>query len=167
MQFQVPQFIETEDKIVGPLSLRQFIYVAIGCGISGVLYFVLQTWLWALLSVFFVGGAAAIAFIKIQGRPLLRVLTSGFNFYWHPQTYIWQPDHPTRTLRPMTEPQGGPNLSLQKIAEGMALHKSWQSLQTGEKMSAAELTDQKMYSRYQIFQKVSGQRDAARRVDYR
>ena len=28
MQFQVPQFIETEDKVVGPLTLRQFMYIA-------------------------------------------------------------------------------------------------------------------------------------------
>ena len=27
MQYQVPQFIETEDKVVGPFSLRQFAYV--------------------------------------------------------------------------------------------------------------------------------------------
>src|SRR5690348_6765362 len=159
MQFQVPQFIETEDKIVGPLSLRQFIYVGVGVGIAGVLYFLLQTWLWAILAAIIIGFAAAVSFIKIQGRPLIRVLTSGFNFYWKPQTYVWQPEHPTLQLHPQPEQPSGEAVSLQKIAEGMALHKSWQSLQTGEKVSAAQLTDQKMYNRYQIFQKVSGQRD--------
>ncbi len=168
MQFQVPQFIETEDKIVGPLSIRQFIYVAAGVGISGMLYFVLQTWLWAIIAAILVGASIAIAFVKIEGRPLVRVLASGFHYYWKPQTYVWQPEHPTLSLHPVPEPQpGGAGLTLQKIAEGMALHKSWQSLQTGEKLSSTQFTDQRMYGRYQIFQKTSGERQAARRVDYR
>ncbi|TSC61742.1 MAG: SsrA-binding protein, partial [Parcubacteria group bacterium Athens0416_74] len=32
MQFQVPQFIEVEDKIVGPLTFKQFVFIAGGLG---------------------------------------------------------------------------------------------------------------------------------------
>ena len=202
MQFQVPQFIETEDKIVGPLSLRQFLYVGAGVGISGMLYFVLQTWIWAILSVFFIGGSIAIAFIKIQGRPFVKVIASAFNFYWNPQTYVWQPEHPAVSLtredkkeekkkglsvedvlsgkalqkkwehiakEVAAAPGGAPTAgtSLADIAAGTSLHKSWASLQTGEQMSASQFTEKKMYGRYQIFQKISGERQAARRVDYR
>jgi hypothetical protein len=170
MQFQVPQFIETEDKIVGPLTLKQFIIVGVGVGLSGMLYFVLQTWLWIILSVFLVGGAGAMAFVKIQGRPLLRVIMSAFNFYWSPQTYVWQPEHPRLASLPREKAAGGPvfgGATLEKIAQGMALHKSWEKLQTGERMSDKQFTEQKMYGRYQIFQKLAGDRQAARRVDYR
>ena len=52
MQFQVPQFTEAEDKIVGPLTLRQFIYIAAAGGVSVMLYFAVITWLWAFLSMF-------------------------------------------------------------------------------------------------------------------
>ena len=34
MQFQVPQFIEVEDKIFGPLTFKQFVYVAGGAGLA-------------------------------------------------------------------------------------------------------------------------------------
>ena len=34
MQFQTPQFIETENKIIGPLTLKQFFYLAVGFGVS-------------------------------------------------------------------------------------------------------------------------------------
>lgn len=168
MQFQVPQFIETEDKIVGPLSLRQFLYVGAGAGLAGMLYFMLQTWLWAIFAVVLVGGAVAIAFVKIQGRPLARVILSAFNFYWNPQTYVWQPEHP----RPLKggvaqEKSGGGGFSLEKIAAGMALHKSWENLQTGERMSDKQFAEEKLSGRYQIFQKMAGDRQAARRVDYR
>lgn len=190
MQFQVPQFIETEDKIVGPLSIRQFIYVGVGVGISGLLYFILQTWLWAILSFIVVGGALAIAFVKIQGRPLTAVIASAFNFYWNPQTYVWQPEHPR--LGSLKAPKEGRDRLtakkeeakpkekvaleapeeerkgfLEKIAEGLALHKVWEDVQTGEKISDKQFTEDRMYGRYQIFQKLTGERHAARRVDYR
>ena len=38
MRFQVPQFIEVEDKIFGPLTLKQFIYVFGGGGLCFVFY---------------------------------------------------------------------------------------------------------------------------------
>jgi hypothetical protein len=167
MQFQVPQFIETEDKIVGPLSLRQFIYVGVGVGIAAILYFILQTWIWVILAFIFVGGSVALAFVKVEGRPLVNVVVSAFNFYWHPQTYVWQPEHQVQQKakeEPVKKPETG---TLQKIAEGMALHKSWQHVQTGEKISDKEFTERKMYGRYQILQKVSGERREAKRVDYR
>jgi len=171
MQFQVPQFIETEDKIVGPLSLRQFLYVGAGAGLAGMLYFVLQTWIWAIFAFILIGGAIAIAFVKIQGRPLTRVILSAFNFYWSPQTYVWQPEHTqlSKSAAPQEKSVAGVRggLSLEKIAAGMALHKSWESLQTGEKMSDKQFAEQKMSGRYQIFQKMAGDRQAARRVDYR
>jgi len=169
MQFQVPQFIETEDKIVGPLSLRQFIYVGVGVGISGMLFFILQFWLWVIIAVILIGGSVAIAFVKIGGRPLAKVVLSAFNFYWKPQTYVWQPEHPQleRSKAPAETKVPARNTVIEKIAEGTALHKSWEDVQTGKKMSAKQFTEQKMSGRYEIFRKLMGDREAARRVDYR
>lgn len=179
MQFQVPQFIETEDKIVGPLSLRQFIFIGSGIGICGLLYFILEPWLWLILTVIIMGSAVAIAFLKIQGRPFARVVLSAFNFYWNPQTYVWQPEHPVLS-RQEKEPEpkafknpfaAKPAVSAvdtrKKIAEGNALQRVRQDVVTGEKISAKEFTENKMYGRYQIFQKALGDRQVARRVDYR
>lgn len=94
MQYQVPQFIETEDKVVGPFSLRQFAFVGAAAVVSGVCYFLLQTWLFLIVAIILVGGAGALSFVKINGRPLLKILISAFNFYWKPQMYVWKPDHP-------------------------------------------------------------------------
>ena len=62
MLFQLPQFIETEDKIVGPFSLKQFLYVGVAFGISAILYFLVKTWVWLVLSTPLVGAAIAFAF---------------------------------------------------------------------------------------------------------
>jgi len=171
MQYQVPQFIETEDKVVGPFSIRQFAYVGAAAVVSGMCYFFLQTWLFAIVALILIGGALALSFVKVNGRPLIKVGVAAFNYYWKPQMYVWKSEHPapaqhaaptvTRELPPIAA-----------IASGNSLHKSWENLQTGtpapgKMQSDRQFVEKKMTERYQIFQRQSGERDAARRVDYR
>lgn len=167
MQFQVPQFIETEDKVVGPFTLRQFIYIAIGGAFSFMLFFTVQIWLWALLSIFLAVLSLGLGFIKLEGRPMNHVILAAFGFYWQPQTYVWQPEHPEiqkgeEAMRTLAKP----GISLENIVSGLALHGVWQKLQIGAKVSNRQFF-QKAQERYQIFQKLSGDRIAARRIDYR
>jgi hypothetical protein len=175
MQYQVPQFIETEDKVVGPFSLRQFAYVGAAAVVSGVCYFLLQPWLFFIIAFFLIGGSLALSFVKINGRPLIKIAISAFNFYWKPQLYIWKPDHPVAA-----QPQQHKAAIVRKlppiatIASGSSLHKSWENLQTGtpevkegKKTSDRQFLEKKMAERYEIFQRLSGDRAAARRVDYR
>src|ERR1700722_16187955 len=98
MQFQVPQFIETEDKIVGPLTLRQFAYMGVAFLLSAVLYFTVELWLCIIGAIIFFSIAFAFSFVKIEGRSFANVILSAFHFYWKPQTYVWQPEHPTIIL---------------------------------------------------------------------
>jgi hypothetical protein len=167
MQYQVPQFIETEDTIVGPFTMRQFIYVAVAGGFSFMLYFTVQTWLWVILSIFLVSGALAFSLVKIGGRPLTHVAISAFNFFWKPQTYTWQPERPElRKNEANMEKLAAPGISLEKIISGLALKNVWQQVQTGSKMSGKQFLG-KMTEHYEVFRKTTGEREAARRVDYR
>jgi len=81
-QFQVPQFIEVENKIVGPLSLKQFLYLAVAGIVCFMLYFILQLWLWLLITAILGGSAVALAFIKYNGQPLPKVAWAAFTFFW-------------------------------------------------------------------------------------
>lgn len=170
MQYQVPQFIETEDKVVGPFSLRQFLYVGAAALVSGICYFLLQPWLFFIIAFFLIGGALALSFIKINGRPLIKIGISAFNFYWKPQTYVWK----TPETIQLSKPKAPTTIVLppmEAIASGSSLHKSWQNLQTGtpikKKTSDRQFIEKKMNERYQILQHIGGDRTAARRVDYR
>ncbi len=180
MQYQVPQFIDTEDKVVGPFSLRQFAYVGIAAVISAISYFLLQTWLAIIIAIILVGGSLALSFVKINGRPLIKIATAAANYYWKPQTYIWKPDQPivphrrpapaVRELAPVLAQK--PAKTIKDVAAGDALHKSWQNLQTGTRppgklQSNHQFIEKKMAERYQIFRREMGDRQAARRVDYR
>src|SRR3989344_4575868 len=103
MQFQVPQFIETEAKIVGPLTLKQFGYLGAAGILSFLLFFVLQTWLWFIATAFLGISAAAFAFIKYHGRPLIIILKSALVYAWKPKLYLWQRQEEVFQLPKMPE----------------------------------------------------------------
>ena len=71
-QFQIPQFIEMEDKLFGPLTFKQFMYLVGGGGIC----FILYVWLPLpfIIKIIPIAGVAALAlalaFVKYNGRPL-------------------------------------------------------------------------------------------------
>jgi hypothetical protein len=164
VQFQIPQFIDTEDKIVGPLSIRQFIYIVIAAGISMVLYFSVRAWLWIILSVPLLGFAGGMAFIKVNGRPFAKFLRAGLSYYWKPQTYVWQPEQPKLVKTPEAVKKSL-GFSVEKLFSGMALKKAWGTVQVGA--PAPEVKPREGTEHYQIFHKITGEHEAAKRIDYR
>jgi hypothetical protein len=91
MQFQVPQFIEVEDKLFGPLTLKQFIYLAGGVGMSAILYFVIPYHFIAIiLAVPFVAFSLALAFYQINSKPFVEVLEAAISYYFKNKLYIWK-----------------------------------------------------------------------------
>ena len=92
MQYQVPQFIEVEDKIVGPLTIRQFIYLAGTGGLCIVYAFYLPAIVGILLAVPTVALGVSLAFYKINGKPFIEVLEAGFNYYLGAKFFLWKHD---------------------------------------------------------------------------
>ena len=89
MQFQIPQFIEVEDKIFGPFTFRQFVYLGGGAGISYILFRLFPIFLSLPLIgcvMAFVGG---LAFMQLNGRPFIIALEHGFFYSLHPKLYLW------------------------------------------------------------------------------
>lgn len=89
MQFQVPQFIEVEDKIFGPLTFRQFVYLAGGVGAGYLLWRVLPIYLSGPLIAGVVGLGAGLAFFKYNGQPFILALEHGFFFFIRSKLYLW------------------------------------------------------------------------------
>src|SRR3989338_4600931 len=89
MRFQVPQFIEVEDKIFGPLTFKQFIYIGGGVGICVILFTFLPKFLAILFSVPVIVFAGALAFYKINGKPFISVVESFLKFTAGSKLYIW------------------------------------------------------------------------------
>lgn len=170
MQFQVPQFIESEDKIIGPLTLRQFFYISGGIGLCFLLYFTVQVWLFAVFSVLIMGLTVSLALVKVNGRNLTKVVLDAFHFYWNPQVYVWQPEQPALPKNEQTLKGAPGGFSLEKVVAGFALKNAWRYLQTGSKAPEEEKLPEvevKTKEAYQVVHALSGERRVARRVDYR
>jgi len=89
-QYQVPQFIEVEDKIFGPLTLKQFIYLAGGAGVCLIFFTLLPLWLMFILSVPVMSFSAALAFYKINGRPFIVALEHAVGYFFGSKLYLWK-----------------------------------------------------------------------------
>lgn len=89
-QYQVPQFIDTEDRIVGPLTLKQFFIVAVGLGLSGLLFIVLRLSFAIILAVPIVTFAFVLAFLRVHGMPMWRYISSAAQYITSPQEYFWK-----------------------------------------------------------------------------
>jgi len=98
MEYQVPQFIEVEDKIFGPFTLKQFIYVAGGAGLCTVLVLYLPLVLGIILAVPVAAFSAALAFYKINNKTFIEVLEAGFNYYTKGRLYLWKKDATPTTV---------------------------------------------------------------------
>jgi|SRR5882724_7914227 len=166
MQFQVPQYIEAEDKIVGPFSLRQFLYIGSAGAISLILFYTVQTWLAVMLAMILVALALALAFAKVNGRPLAPTILAAISFYWKPQRYAWHaPKAPVATVRTGTVGFSETRSAREEVNTGSALKDIWQKLQVGGTQGKSKIRE--IGGRYEVFRGQTGERRVARRVDYR
>jgi hypothetical protein len=91
MRLQVPQFIEVEDKIFNQLTLKQFIYLAGGGGLSFMVYAFLGNFLLALIPIAIIMGiSSTFAFYKINNKPFINVVEAAFKYYFGNKLYIWR-----------------------------------------------------------------------------
>ncbi len=133
MRYQVPQFIEVEDKIFGPLTVKQFIYLV---GTVGLIYISFHL-LPGFVSFFVIPAigviGAALAFYKINNKPFITVIEAAFYYYLNAKLYIWKHSQvpkkgiaeSTKAIRNM--------ITIPKLSDSKLRDLSW-SLDINEKM---------------------------------
>ncbi len=110
-QYQVPQFITIEDKVFGPFTIKQFLYLAGG----GLLLVAARVFLapfifWLVAGV--IGGlAASFAFLKINEQPFPVIFKNAVFYFLRPRLYIWKKEVQTK---PRTKTEVKPSESLIK-----------------------------------------------------
>ena len=103
MRFQVPQFIEVEDKLFGPLTFKQFIYLAGGIGFSVVLFLFLPKFLAIIIALPIILFAAALAFYKVNDKPFANMVEAFVKYALTDKLYIWKKEPPS--LKSSGEPR--------------------------------------------------------------
>lgn len=121
MRYQVPQFIEIEDKIFGPLTLKQFIYLAGGAGVSVLLYELFPFFVAVFFIVPIAALALALAFYKVNGQPFIKTLEYALSYALGSKLYLWRKGKKTSSAQEKAEktPEGVlvPTLSANKLKD--------------------------------------------------
>jgi hypothetical protein len=90
MRFEVPQFIDVEDKIFGPFTWKQFVYIAGGLGGAIMLYIFLPFYLFILAATPIVALAGGLAFLPVNNRPLSVFIEAMVKYVSTHRLYIWK-----------------------------------------------------------------------------
>jgi len=90
MQATVPQFIDIEDKVVGPLTIKQFLYFLAAGAVELIYWFFFDLSLFILVSIPTLALVSAFAFIKINDRPFIYFVLAILGFYLKPPIRIWR-----------------------------------------------------------------------------
>ena len=90
-RFVVPQFIDVEDKIFGPITVRQFLICTIG-GLLIFLSFKLADFSLFVFETFIIGGMTIVmAFVRVNGKNFHYFLLDLLNFIFKTtKIAIWQ-----------------------------------------------------------------------------
>ncbi len=138
MRYQVPQFIEIEDKIFGPLTFKQFLYIAGGGGICLILFTVLPLFLVVILGIPIMGFAVALAFFEVNGRPLIIAVEHAFGYTLGSKLYLWkqrQPEAPKAAQ--VTSASPTTQMPVPKLSESKLKDLAW-SLNIKDKSAGGE-----------------------------
>ena len=92
MRFQVPQFVDVEDKIFGPFTLKQFIYLGGGAGVVIALFTTIPKIFAFFLSIPIVLLSLALTFFKLNNQSFILILESFFKYTTNKKLYIWKKD---------------------------------------------------------------------------
>lgn len=160
MNFQVPQFIEQKPKIVGFLTLPQFLYVA-GAAILGYISFYVFNFFFAIIITVIAGLIGiAFAFVKINGQEFPRVIASIFSYLWKPRLYTWQRQTARESVNISEVEELRGKMSLQEKLKSVAL-----GITTGKFFKPAENIGEDG-EKFETVMYLTGERRRAKKVDY-
>ena len=114
-QYPIPQFIEQEGKIAFFISFRQFFYL-VGAGVACfILYFILPFFLFVVCAFIITVSAIILAFVTVNGVPILNLLMNSIGFSMGGKDYTWKKKESPYPFKPIQRAQ------IKKIEQGPVL----------------------------------------------
>lgn len=88
-KFVVPQFIDNEDKILGPITVRQFLICLFALLPIFILYKVFSFLTFIPLAILVIGTAGTFAFLKVNGQPFHVFFVNALQTRMRPGLRVW------------------------------------------------------------------------------
>lgn len=126
MIFGVPQFIDLEDKIVGPLTAKQLGWLILATIVALIFYTTLDMSGFIIAAIPTFGIGVALAFYRPYGQSLPSLISNMASFAFSPKVYIWKRISENVSHKPIVEKRSSRvenklvskgNVSAKKISE--------------------------------------------------
>ncbi|MGI6612176.1 MAG: PrgI family protein [Candidatus Nanosyncoccaceae bacterium] len=122
--YKVPQDVEAEDKLLGPFSFRQFIYLLISAGCGALVFFLGKAFppfiiLFAPVSIFFL----VLSLPLRKDQPMEIYLAAVLQFMLRPRKKIWQSDGISRIVEFTNVIEEKDSISLKVLSEEQAIER--------------------------------------------
>ncbi|MEK7606448.1 MAG: PrgI family protein [Patescibacteria group bacterium] len=128
MRFEVPQFIEVEDKIFGPLTFKQFVYLAGGGGLCVIIWIFVPKIIGIFLILAVAGFALALAFYQPNNKPFVALLEAALRYGTGGKLYIWKKEE-KKAVSSATAGQkaqdAAANLSVPRLSDSRLRDLAW------------------------------------------
>ncbi|MFZ5982236.1 MAG: PrgI family protein [Patescibacteria group bacterium] len=90
MQFNVPQFIDIEDRIVGPLTAKQLGWLALDGVTLLIVWNLLDFSAFIIVAIISTALFGALAFFRPHDLPLVHFVVASLSFTTKPKLYVWK-----------------------------------------------------------------------------
>ena len=98
-QYKVPQDVEADDKLIGPFSFRQFVYLLVAGGLIALAVGLFQLFpLLAIIPIPFAFFFLALALPLKKDQPMETYLAAIVSYYLKPRTKKWMPGQRDSTI---------------------------------------------------------------------
>jgi len=107
-RYTVPQFIEAEAKIMGPISVRQFIILLIAVLLMFISWKFASSLVGGILILLWGGLGLALAFVKINGQSMHIFLLGLIRTIRKPRLRVWYKEYTNEQLQAYLEAEPPP-----------------------------------------------------------
>jgi hypothetical protein len=88
-QFTVPQFLDVESKIIGPLTTRQFLIILAAAIIMAISYRLFDFSLFLVIAIIITIIAAVFSFVKVNSQPFHLFVLNAIQTVRRPGLRVW------------------------------------------------------------------------------
>ncbi|HEY4490214.1 MAG TPA: PrgI family protein [Candidatus Paceibacterota bacterium] len=123
MIFKFPQYIDVEDKIFGPLTIKQFIYLLGGAGIIVTIFRFLPGFIAFFLAIPIIALSLSLAFWRVNNQPFISVLESFMKYVFGEKLYIWKKE--AKKISKKEQESINPQVYIPKVTDGNLKNLKW------------------------------------------
>ncbi|MDQ7814569.1 MAG: PrgI family protein [Patescibacteria group bacterium] len=98
-KFIVPQFIDKEDQILGPITVRQFLIMLVAAFSIFIAYKLFQFAYFLVFTIFVAAFGGTFAFVKVNGQPFHVFFVNVLQTVTRPALRVWDKRHTEAELR--------------------------------------------------------------------